>query len=116
MKHVACISVVLLLSAAILCCGACGDAEAPRDGAASQAAQKDKEAKWEGVDKTVIEKYAEAAGRPPREPYINTDQGDLLLFCFLVAGAIAGFIAGYLFRALFPPRPRLESHLPGMSG
>ena len=54
----------------------------------------------------MVEKYAEAAGRPPREPYINTDQGDLLLFCFLVAGAIGGFIAGYYFRALFPPRPK----------
>ena len=109
MKHVTCILMILSLSAAALRCGACGGAEAPRDGAASQAEQKNKEAKWEGVDKTVIEKYAEAAGRPPREPFINTDQGDLLLFCFLIAGAIAGFIAGYLFRALFPPGPKKAS-------
>ncbi len=59
---------------------------------------------WEGVDKTVVEKVAAEAGHPAREPYINTDQGDLLLFLFLVAGAIGGFIAGYTFRALFPPR------------
>ena len=39
-----------------------------------------------------------------REPYINTDQGDLLLFLFLLAGAIGGFIIGYTFRGLFPPR------------
>ena len=61
---------------------------------------------WEGVDKTVVEKTAVAAGHPPREPYINTDQGDLLLFLFLLAGAIGGFIVGYAFRALFPPRRR----------
>lgn len=61
-------------------------------------------ATWEGVDTTVIEKVATAAGYPPREPYINTDQGDLLLFLFLLAGAIGGFVIGYAFRALFPPR------------
>jgi ABC-type cobalt transport system substrate-binding protein len=61
-------------------------------------------ARWEGVDKTVIEKVATEAGHPAREPYINTDQGDLLLFLFLLAGAIGGFIVGYAFRSLFPPR------------
>ena len=114
MRPTACVSTVLWLSAAALCCTACGGAEAPRDGAASKVEQKDREAKWEGVDKTVIEKYAEAAGRPPREPYINTDQGDLLLFCFLAAGAIAGFIAGYLFRALFPPKPKRTEEKSGV--
>ena len=59
---------------------------------------------WEGVDKTVVAKVATEAGRPPRDPYINTDHGDLLLFLFLLAGAVAGFIGGYLFRGLFPPR------------
>ena len=63
-------------------------------------------ASWSGVDETVIEKFAAAAGRPAREPLINTDQGDLLLFVFLVAGIVGGFIGGYYFRALFPPRPR----------
>jgi len=52
------------------------------------------------VDETVVEKYAEAAGRPAREPLINTDQGDLLLFVFLLAGAFGGFIAGYAYRSL----------------
>ena len=59
---------------------------------------------WDGVDKTVVEKFAQEAGRPPREPLINTDRGDLLLFLFLAAGAAGGFVAGYCFRALFPPR------------
>jgi hypothetical protein len=59
---------------------------------------------WEGVDKTVVARVATEAGRPPRDPYINTDQGDLLLFLFLLAGAVGGFIVGYAFRSLFPPR------------
>jgi hypothetical protein len=61
-------------------------------------------ADWDGVDKKVVEKFAQAAGRPAREPLINTDRGDLLLFVFLAAGAAGGFVAGYCFRALFPPR------------
>ncbi len=60
-------------------------------------------ADWDGVDKKVVEKYAHEAGRPPREPLINTDRGDLLLFVFLMAGAVGGFVAGYCYRALFPP-------------
>lgn len=66
-------------------------------------------ASWSGVDETVIEKFAEKAGRQPREPFINTDQGDLLLFVFLLAGMVGGFIGGYNFRVLFPPRPRNEN-------
>ena len=60
-------------------------------------------APWTGVDETVIEKFAEEAGRPAREPLINTDQGDLLLFVFLLAGAAGGFAAGYWYRILFSP-------------
>lgn len=61
-------------------------------------------APWAGVDETVIEKFAGEAGRPAREPLINTDQGDLLLALFLLAGAAGGFAAGYWFRVLFPGR------------
>jgi hypothetical protein len=61
-------------------------------------------ASWSGVDETVIEKFAEQAGRPAWKPFINTDQGDLLLFVFLLAGAAGGFAAGYWFHVLFPPR------------
>lgn len=62
------------------------------------------EAKWTGVDRAVVERFAQEAKRPPRDPWINTGQGDLLLFVFLLAGGVGGFIAGYYFRDLFPPR------------
>ena len=56
--------------------------------------------KWSGVDESVIEKVAKEHGREAREPVINTDQGDLLLFVFLLAGVVGGFIGGYYWRAL----------------
>lgn len=63
-------------------------------------------ADWPGVDETVVEKYAEEHGRVAREPLINTDQGDLLLFVFLLAGAVGGFTAGYYWRRLLEQKPK----------
>lgn len=59
---------------------------------------------WPGVDEAVVEKVARQHGRPAREPLINTDQGDLLLFLFLLAGAVGGFAAGYYWRVLIEQR------------
>lgn len=56
--------------------------------------------KWPGVDEAVVEKISREHGREAREPLINTDQGDLLLFAFLLAGAAGGFAAGYYWRVL----------------
>ncbi len=58
-------------------------------------------AKWGGIDENVVEKVAKEHGRPAWTPFINTDQGDLLLFVFLLAGTAGGFIMGYNFRKLF---------------
>jgi hypothetical protein len=69
-------------------------------------------AEWSGVDESVVNKFAKEAGRSPREPYINTAQGDLLLFCFLLAGTIGGFVAGYQYRGLFPPKANSLSESP----
>lgn len=55
---------------------------------------------WTGVDESVIEKVAKEHGREAMPPLINTDQGDLLLFVFLIAGTVGGFAAGYYWRML----------------
>lgn len=57
--------------------------------------------KWPGVDEVVVEKFARELGREAREPYINTDQGDLLLFLFALAGAAGGFVMGFYWHKLF---------------
>jgi hypothetical protein len=62
--------------------------------------------KWPGVDQTVVEKFAKEQGRQAHAPLINTDQGDLLLFMFLLAGAVGGFAAGYSWRMLTERKER----------
>ena len=59
------------------------------------------EGAWTGIDVSIVGKYAEKYGHPPRDPYINTDQGDLLLFVFTAAGVIGGFIIGFNVRKIF---------------
>jgi hypothetical protein len=82
--------------------------------AISPAAAAEKPGAWAGVDETVVERFAAEHGREASPPLLPTDQGDLPLFLFLTAGAIGGFIAGYTFRSLFPPRKSAEErHAPG---
>lgn len=69
---------------------------------------------WPGVDEAVIGSIAEQAGRPEGEPLLAWVQGDLLLFMFLCAGLIAGFVLGYFARIAFveqrePASTRLDS-------
>lgn len=64
--------------------------------------------KWPGVDETVIERYASEYGREAKAPLIDTDQGDMLLFLFLIAGAVGGFIAGYYWRVLTKEGPKKQ--------
>lgn len=63
---------------------------------------------WIGVDEAVVEKVAREHGREAKTPLINTDKGDLLLFVFLIAGAVGGFVGGYYWRMLtsekIPPK------------
>lgn len=51
----------------------------------------------------IAEQYAREVGAGPRDPYINTDRGDLLLFVFALGGAVAGFWLGYAWRGMFGP-------------
>ena len=68
-----------------------------------------KDTQWSGVDETVVEKFAHEAGRAARDPYINTDQGDILLFVFLLAGVAGGFVLGYYFRDIFADKRAIGS-------
>lgn len=61
-------------------------------------------AKWDGVDKTIVERFAKGAGRAPWKPFFDTSSGDLALFVFLVAGIAGGFVLGYYYRKLFGER------------
>ena len=70
----------------------------------SKQTSEGEEGPWGGVDVNVIEKYAADAGREAREPFINTDKGDLLLFVFALGGAVGGFAAGYYWRRLVMER------------
>jgi ABC-type cobalt transport system substrate-binding protein len=67
-----------------------------------------KDTQWLGVDETVVEKFATEAGRTAREPYINTDRGDMLIFVFLLAGLAGGFVLGYYFRDIFVDKRAIE--------
>lgn len=53
--------------------------------------------------------YAEKVGAGERDPYINTDKGDLLLFMFALGGAFAGFWLGYNWRDLFGKKTIISS-------
>ncbi|HEU0264890.1 MAG TPA: energy-coupling factor ABC transporter permease [Geobacterales bacterium] len=64
--------------------------------------------KWRGVDEAVVNKIATEHGREARPPLINTDQGDLLPFLFLLAGSVGGFVAGYSWRKLVSERRMSE--------
>jgi len=68
---------------------------------AAPLAAEETKPKWPGVDEAVVEKYAKELGREARDPYINTDQGDLLLFLFALAGTVGGFIIGYYWHKVF---------------
>ncbi len=57
-------------------------------------------AKWRGTD-VVIEEVLQRYGARAKEPLINTNQGDLILFVFALGGVSAGFVLGYQGRRVF---------------
>ena len=70
----------------------------------TQAAQPKK---FAGMDEAVNEKLAEAAGRPARAPYIDTESmGDLWNLLLLSAGGICGFIVGRWWHLLWGSRQK----------
>ncbi len=61
--------------------------------------------KFAGMDEAVNEKLAEAAGRPARDPYIDTESmGDLWNLLLLSAGGLCGFVVGRWWHLLWGNR------------
>lgn len=70
----------------------------------------DPASEWPGVDESVIGQIVRGAGGEHARPLLAWVQGDLLLFMFLCAGLLAGFVLGYCARVAFveqreAPRP-----------
>ena len=56
----------------------------------------------------VVEQYAEKVGVAERDPYINTDKGDILLFLFCFAGIVSGFYLGYNWKKIISEKPVID--------
>lgn len=84
----------LLLGTAVLCLALLVAAMVPGPAAAD---------KWIGTDEKVERLVAEMGGPEPKEPLLNTDQGDLLLFFFALGGFASGVLVGYNWHRLFGP-------------
>ncbi len=61
---------------------------------------------WQGLDEAVVRKIAREHGRTAKKPLIDTGEGDLQLFAFLLAGVVGGFAAGYCWRSLLEGRKK----------
>lgn len=59
---------------------------------------------WPGVDDAVVGRFVREAGRSGANPVIDWVKGDSLLFAFLCAGLVAGFVLGFFGRAVFAER------------
>ncbi len=55
---------------------------------------------WSDATDVLSGQTASQAGRQAREPFINTEQGNMLVFFFCLGGVISGFIIGYNCRKL----------------
>jgi hypothetical protein len=61
---------------------------------------------WSDVTDVLSGKTAEQAGREARDPYINTEQGNMLVFFFCLGGVAAGSTIGYNWRKLFAEKTK----------
>lgn len=69
------------------------------------------EAQWQGIDEAVVNKIAGEHGREARRSLINTGEGDMQLFVFLLAGVVGGFVAGYCWRGLLEGKKKGRDEL-----
>lgn len=103
------ISVLAIVAVALLIWMLTGKANSAdqviHDGTPGDAASESKPAAFSGMDEAVNERMAEAAGRPAREPFINTEaMGDLWNLLLLTAGGICGFVIGRYWHLLWGRR------------
>lgn len=69
--------------------------------------QMEEETGFTGMDEAVNEHMAVQAGRPPRDPYLDTESmGDLWNALLLMAGGISGFIIGRGWDRMFTNKAR----------
>jgi hypothetical protein len=54
--------------------------------------------RWPGMDEAVIGRFVNPSGSSSA-PLFDWLQGDMLLFAFLVAGLLAGFVLGFFARS-----------------
>ena len=71
------------------------------------------ESHWEGTDDSVIGPLASQAGVQEKHILPWQLNGDLELFVFCAGGAVAGFAAGYYWRALFGGSSVAGKDVPG---
>ena len=55
---------------------------------------------WSDATDVLSNTAASEAGRESRDPLINTEQGNMLIFFFALGGVVAGFAIGYNWRRL----------------
>jgi cobalt/nickel transport system permease protein len=103
---------VLSISLCVYCRPAYAEAKEERlkpSVASSMAPISDNERGMTGMDEAVNERFAEAAGLPAREPYINTEaMGDLWNMLLLLAGGVCGFIIGRWWHLLWGKQKKGE--------
>lgn len=58
------------------------------------------EGQWSDATDVLSGRAATEAGRQARDPLINTEQGNMLVFFFCLGGVIGGLIIGYNCRRL----------------
>ena len=63
---------------------------------------------WIDSTDVVAEQAANGVGRQATDPLINTDQGNMLVFFFTMAGVMAGPIVGYYWRKLMIEKDKEE--------
>jgi cobalt/nickel transport protein len=72
-------------------------------------AKSHEEGPWIDTTDVVSEQSASALGRQAVEPLINTDQGNMLVFFFTLAGVVGGSIVGYYWRMLMTDRDKMAN-------